>query len=72
MTKIIKKNYIFIAITVGIVFIWRGIWGLADIYLFADRPVLSFSVSIVVGIIVLLLIDFDKKDISELSYSPEE
>jgi len=67
MTRFVKKNYIYIAITIGVVLIWRGIWGLADLYLFKENPVLSFVASIILGIIVFLVIDFEKGDISELN-----
>lgn len=60
--KIIKINLKYIIIAIGIIFVWRGIWGLADIYIFPESPALSFIASIITGIIILLLIDTDKKD----------
>lgn len=40
----------------AIVCIWRGIWGLLDIYLLPDDPSLSFSISIVIGIILIFIV----------------
>jgi hypothetical protein len=43
-------------IIVGVVAIWRGVWGLLDRfggYAFADNPELDFIVSIIIGLIIL-------------------
>lgn len=37
----------------GMISLWRGIWGLLDIYLFPDSPSLSFSLSVLLGIAVI-------------------
>jgi hypothetical protein len=47
----------------GIVTIWRGIWGLMDLYLFPDQPQISYILSIVIGVIVLLLDDADLREL---------
>lgn len=65
--KTLKKNLHIILIAVGVVFVWRGIWDLADIYLLPDNPQLSFLVSVMVGIVLLFLIDIKKRDVSELN-----
>ena len=62
----LKKNLRYIAIALGIVLVWRGIWGIADLHLFPNNQLLSFVVSILLGVSLLLLIDLRKKDISEL------
>lgn len=66
--KILERNLKYIIIAIGIVFVWRGIWGLADLYIFPESPILSLIISLVTGLIILLLVDTDKKnnDISEL------
>lgn len=64
--KILHNNLRHIIIAIGVVMVWRGIWGLADLFLFPSNTLLSFSVSIIIGIIILFLVDFKKKDISEL------
>jgi hypothetical protein len=43
--------------------LWRGIWGLADLYLFPNSPTLSYLLSIVIGGLVLYLDDFSLKDL---------
>jgi len=45
-------------IVVAIIMLWRGVWGLLDIYLFPDMPALSSLVSISMGILILYLNDF--------------
>jgi hypothetical protein len=39
----------------GIILIWRGIWGVADVLLLPDNYLLSSTVSIIIGIILLAL-----------------
>ncbi len=62
----LKKNMSFLLIAVGIVLIWRGVWGLADAFLFPNIPILSFLASIGMGILVLLIHEPDKLDLREL------
>ncbi len=42
-----------ILVALAIVSFWRGIWGLMDLYLFPQNLVLSFSLSILIGISIL-------------------
>ena len=63
---ILQKNLRHIIVAIGVVMVWRGIWGLADVYLFPNDQLLSFAISVIIGVIILFLIDFHKKDISEL------
>jgi hypothetical protein len=46
---------IFHAILVGfaIVAFWRGTWGFMDFYLFPENEILSFSASIILGVVIL-------------------
>lgn len=37
----------------GMICMWRGIWGLLDLYLVPDMPGLSFALSLLVGIIII-------------------
>ncbi|AKH32932.1 hypothetical protein XF24_00604 [candidate division SR1 bacterium Aalborg_AAW-1] len=46
-----------LVIAIGVVLVWRGVWHLADEYLFPNHPTLSSIVSLLVGIIVLYLPD---------------
>lgn len=44
-----------VIIAFAIVAFWRGTWGLMDLYLYPDNPLLSFSISILIGILILYL-----------------
>ena len=46
-----------IVIAIGVVLVWRGVWHLADMYLFPNNPLLSNIVSLIVGILILYLPD---------------
>ena len=46
-----------IALAASVVMIWRGLWGLQDLYLFLGNPTLSFLVSTLAGLLILLLLD---------------
>jgi Fuseless len=48
-----------IVIIFGIIMLWRGIWGLLDVYLFPGYPLLSYFISIALGALVLYLDDFN-------------
>lgn len=47
-----------VVIVLGIIMLWRGVWGLLDTYLFPGVPVLSSLVSIGLGVLILYLDDF--------------
>ena len=34
---------------------WRGVWGILDLYLFPSKPLISFIISILIGIITIYL-----------------
>jgi len=58
MKKSVLKNHIkdvihTIVIALAIVLFWRGVWGLADLYLFPENKLLSYSISIIIGILIL-------------------
>jgi len=42
-----------ICLIAAIVAIWRGLWGLMDLFLFQDNQVLSYFASIVIGLVIL-------------------
>ena len=50
--KLKSALHIFLLLT-AIVLIWRGIWGLADLYLFPKDETLSLFFSIIIGLIIL-------------------
>lgn len=58
------RHHIFASMLIGsaIVLLWRGIWSLADIYLFPNQDVVSAGLSILIGFVILYLRDFDVKE----------
>lgn len=42
-----------IVIALAIVSLWRGFWGFMDLYLFPYNHIYSFTISILLGIVVL-------------------
>jgi len=37
----------------ALIMLWRGVWGLLDIYLFPDNKTVSFALSVIIGILIL-------------------
>jgi len=62
----LKKNFKYLLTAVGIVLVWRGVWGLADLYLMPSFPIGSFGVSILIGIFILLFVNYRDRDIREI------
>lgn len=63
LENILKKTnftdvLIIIIASLAIVGIWRGVWGLMDIYLLPENSTLSFFVSIATGLAILFAIAF--------------
>ena len=50
-----RKNLRIIIDLLGIVIVWRGIWGLLDLFVFPENQLLSCLASIVLGFIFLLI-----------------
>jgi len=61
--KLRSDFFSMIFVVIGVVFVWRGLWNLMDLYIFPDRPVLSNALSILVGILILYLPDEDVKEL---------
>ena len=40
---------------VGIVSLWRGMWGLLDLYLIPENPLVSYLLSSLVGVTILYI-----------------
>jgi len=51
--KKFERNLTILILTIDVVLIWRGVWGLLDLYLFPSNEILSLSTGIIVGIIIL-------------------
>ncbi|MBW2978248.1 hypothetical protein KY331_05360 [Candidatus Woesearchaeota archaeon] len=67
LEKILKKTslidlLIIVIASLAIVSIWRGVWGLMDMYLLPENPTLSLLISIVVGLVILFTIAFYNKE----------
>ncbi len=59
-----KKKTLYLIITgIGIVLFWRGIWLLLDEFLFPNNLVLSASISVVVGLLILYINDRSLKEL---------
>lgn len=56
--KYTHPNLYVMLIVVGVVAVWRGLWGLMDMYLFPSDPEVSFLVSLALGLLLLWLNDF--------------
>ena len=53
-TKTKKPSYIRVLwIAVAVVLVWRGAWGLMDLYIFPDHLLASYIISLALGLIVL-------------------
>ncbi len=52
-----------IVVVIAIIAFWRGIWGLLDVVLFPNSPMLSYLSSIAIGALVLYLDGFSLKDL---------
>ncbi len=53
----LKYHSKFLALAIGVVLVWRGIWELASRYLFPQHPDLSAIASIILGMGILYLTD---------------
>ena len=64
--KLKPSNQAIFALLVGfsLIAFWRGTWGLMDIYLFPNNPLLSSLISIFVGFVVLTLTHYWTKEIT--------
>lgn len=51
----IKKIIYTIIIAFAVVSFWRGVWGLMDLYLFPQNHLISYSISLILGILILSL-----------------
>ena len=47
------KNLIFQSIAV--VLVWRGVWGLMDLYFFPHHPLIAYTISCLAGVILLYI-----------------
>ena len=57
------RNLYSLIIGLAILLYWRGLWGLMDVYLFPNNELISYIVSIVVGLALLFFNDFRLREI---------
>lgn len=58
-----RRNYYSIIMGTAIVFYWRGVWSLMDMYFFPDQPLLSYGLSAGIGIFLLFINDFRLREL---------
>ncbi len=61
-----KLRYrILFSILIGssVISFWRGVWGLMDVYLFPNNPGLSYLLSVLFGILILIATDYTVKEL---------
>lgn len=59
--KNLKKthsNIYTLLIAIAVVAVWQGMWGLIGLYVFPEQEVLSYTVSLALGLLLLWLNDF--------------
>lgn len=61
--KKVLRNIDMFLISVAVILIWRGVWNLVDQYFVPDLWVLSNILSICLGIFILLIHNFDLREL---------
>lgn len=59
-----KKNIYIIIDFLGVLMLWRGGWGLLDLYIFPNNQLLSYVVTIAIGFGLLLMDGDGLEDLS--------
>lgn len=52
--------------TLGVVMIWRSLWGLMDHYLFPQNPLISYIISLALWLFILFV---DNEELDELDWA---
>ena len=63
--KLKPINQLIFAFVIGfaVISLWRGVWGLLDVYLFPNQYVLGLWVSVFVGVAILIATDYTTKEL---------
>jgi hypothetical protein len=48
---------------IGVILLWRGIWGILDTVLFPEYGLISFGISLLLGLGILYADDFSFKEL---------
>lgn len=51
-------------IAIGVILLWRGMWGLADLHIFPNNELYSYSLSVAIGLIILISSHYMIKEFS--------
>ena len=54
----LEKHHQLIAsliVGVGLISVWRGVWGLMDLYLLPENPLISYLLSMFFGVAILYM-----------------
>ena len=62
-TKVVKYNFSMVFIVIGVVMIWRSLWGFMDMYLFPDNYLYSNIASLIIWLIILYFSRYDIEDV---------
>lgn len=62
--KLHEQSFFALMIVVGVVAVWRGLWGLMDLYLFPNEPTSSFCISILIGVAILSATHYTVKELT--------
>lgn len=52
-----------IILILAIIMLWRGVWGMLDVFLFPGSPLLSYLASFALGAVILYLDGFSLDDL---------
>lgn len=50
-----RSPFFVILVATAVVFFWRGAWGLMDMFIFPNNQFLSFTTSLIAGIVILVI-----------------
>lgn len=57
------RNIDLFLIAIAVIMIWRGVWNLIDIYFVPEFVFISNILSIICGIVILLIHNFDLREL---------
>lgn len=60
-----KQEWTILFKVTGVILLWRGIWGLADLYVFPEHEALSYLISTIVALVMLWADDLSLSEIGE-------
>jgi hypothetical protein len=58
-----EQTFFAIIIATGVIAVWRGFWGLMDLYLFPHDATTSFIASILIGLAILGITHYTVKEL---------